>query len=442
MPTTAIFDIGKTNKKFFIFNEKLEVIHQAYTSIPLIEDEDGHPSDDLPTIADWMQATLERALRSDWDWNIQQVNFSTYGATMIHLDAESQPVTPYVVNYTKPVPEGLQQEFFERYGGQEQVCRQTASPPLEMLNSGWQLYFLKQEKPKLFAKIRHALHLPQFCSSLLTQKLYSEPTSIGCHTMLWDFGQQDYHRWLEAEGMRSFFPETVPTTTTYEINWKGHELIVGVGIHDSSAALLPYLLTNHEPFLLISTGTWSITLNPFNQSPLTAEELRQDCLNFLRMDGQPVKAARLFLGREHELQIEKIRQHFQQEAGFHKTIAFDAAMYAKVRQPEEALFQMQVLPQENAPEMTRLASFADAVEAYHRLMHELVQLQVQSLQLAKGDTEVQKIYVDGGFVDSSIFIKLLEIHLPDFEVIPTKAPLGSAIGAAMAVQYDMLDAIM
>jgi len=438
MPTTAIFDIGKTNKKFFIFDEKLEVLHREYQNIPLIEDKDGHPSDDLQAIVDWMLSTLERALQGDW--GIQHLNFSTYGATMIYLDANRKSVTPYVLNYTKSVPETLQPSFFQNYGGQEQVCKETASPPLEMLNSGWQLYFLKQEKPELFTQIRHALHLPQFCSSLLTQKLCSEPTSIGCHTMLWDFEKKDYHHWLEAEGMRTLFPETVPTTTTFEVHWRGHDLTVGVGIHDSSAALLPYLLTNDEPFLLISTGTWSITLNPFNQSPLTAEELQQDCLNFLRMDGRPVKASRLFLGREYQLQVTILQQHFQQEAGFHKTIAFDAEVYEKVRQSPTDQFRMQVLPQENAPVATDVQQFENYLEAYHRLMHELVQWQLNSLQLAKGDTDVRRIFVDGGFVDSAIFIKLLELHLPDFEIIPTKAPLGSAIGAAMAVQYDTLDA--
>ena len=77
-------------------------------------------------------------------------------------------------------------------------------------------------------------------------------------------------------------------------------------MHDSSAALIPYLACFDEPFLLISTGTWCISLNPFNHEPLTAEELQQDCLCYLSYEGKPVKAARYFGGNEHEQTVKKI----------------------------------------------------------------------------------------------------------------------------------------
>jgi len=43
---------------------------------------------------------------------------------------------------------------------------------------------------------------------------------------------------------------------------------MGFGVHDSSAALIPYLKAQKNPFLLISTGTWSISINPFNKEKL------------------------------------------------------------------------------------------------------------------------------------------------------------------------------
>lgn len=440
MPHTAIFDIGKTNKKFFLFDDRLEVVHHQYTDIPLIIDEDGWESDDIQAISKWMLDTFLQAMANP-EWDIQRLNFSTYGATMIYLDADKKPVMPYVLNYTKPFPQTLLEQFFEQYGGQHTIAQETASPALAMLNSGLQLYFLKYEKPEVFQQIRYALHLPQYCSYLFTKQLCSEPTSVGCHTMLWDFVRQEYHHWTIAEGIRSLFPSTVSTTTTYEIDWHGKSITVGVGIHDSSAALLPYLMTNHDPFLLLSTGTWSIALNPFNQSPLTAAELQQDCLNYLRMDGLPVKASRLFLGEEYRLQVAALSQHFGKPEGYHKGISFDAQLYQQVRTAQQAQFKWQVIAQENPPAHSNLAAFATYELAYHRLMHELVQLQLNSLQLAKGDTPIRRIYIDGGFVDSKIFIKLLTLHLPAFEIIPTPAPLGSAIGAAMAVQYEELDAV-
>ena len=50
---------------------------------------------------------------------------------------------------------------------------------------------------------------------------------------------------------------------------------VGIGLHDSSAALIPYLVNFSMPFVLISTGTWCISMNPFSKTALTAEELQQ-----------------------------------------------------------------------------------------------------------------------------------------------------------------------
>jgi len=35
---TAIFDIGRTNKKFFLFDDDFREVHREYVSFPMIED--------------------------------------------------------------------------------------------------------------------------------------------------------------------------------------------------------------------------------------------------------------------------------------------------------------------------------------------------------------------------------------------------------------------
>lgn len=37
----AVFDIGKTNKKLLLFNQKLEVVYQNEEKFPEIKDDDG-----------------------------------------------------------------------------------------------------------------------------------------------------------------------------------------------------------------------------------------------------------------------------------------------------------------------------------------------------------------------------------------------------------------
>src|SRR6185295_16851853 len=97
-----------------------------------------------------------------------------------------------------------------------------------------------------------------------------------------------------------------PSDKTIEVPFAGKRLKAGIGLHDSSAALIPYLTVFKEPFLLISTGTWCITLNPFNNNPLSKKELKKDCLCYMDYHGKQVKASRLFAGNEHEQQVKKI----------------------------------------------------------------------------------------------------------------------------------------
>jgi sugar (pentulose or hexulose) kinase len=46
-------------------------------------------------------------------------------------------------------------------------------------------------------QIEKTLHLPQYLSYLFTGKYYADHTSIGCHTAMWNFQENRYHRWLK-----------------------------------------------------------------------------------------------------------------------------------------------------------------------------------------------------------------------------------------------------
>ncbi|MBC8109689.1 MAG: carbohydrate kinase [Verrucomicrobia bacterium] len=422
---TVIFDIGKTNKKFFLFDENLEEIAEEYVKIPEIKDDDGYACDDLAAIEAWI-AEKYKSVSSDTKYRIKAINFSTYGASLVHLGSNGKSVTPFY-NYTKPFSEALLQEFYAKYDSKEQWATETASPPLGMLNSGLQLYFLKYQKPELFKEITCSLHLPQYMSYLFSGKLTSEYTSIGCHTGLWNFEQKNYHNWVYEEKLYTLLPEIVPNATFFEKNG----IKIGVGIHDSSSALLPYLKKSAAPFVLISTGTWCICINPFNPEPLTISELENDCLNFMQTDGKPVKASRLFMGNEYNLQTEKLAKHFGKENDFHKKVKFDKNL---LKYNEKRIFVWQSLKNQGITSAsTDLSSFENYESAYHILMQELMDLQVEKLRLALGSSKVKKIYVDGGFADNELYINILKGEMQGFEIIPTQIPLGSAWGAASLV---------
>ena len=284
----AIFDVGKTNKKLFLFDEQYNIVHEESTKLNEIKDEDGFECEDVQTLTNWIREKFIE-VSSNNKYNIQAINFSGYGASFVHVDKNGKPVTP-LYNYLKPYPQKLQQEFYAAYGGESLIARQTASPVLGHLNSGMQLYWLKHTKPDVFAAIKHSLHLPQYLSFIISSTPSSDLTSIGCHTQLWHFQKGKYHNWVCKEDIDIKFPAIFKSNAVVQIESGSNNIAVGVGLHDSSAALIPYLKLFKEPFVLISTGTWCISLNPFNASILTDYELHNDCLCYLTYEGKPVKA--------------------------------------------------------------------------------------------------------------------------------------------------------
>ena len=204
LKVTAIFDIGKTNKKFFLFDEQLNEVYQEYIQFPAIVDDDGFDCDDLAAIEKWMLTTY-KTISSDERFEVHAINFSAYGATMVHLDESLKPVTP-LYNYTKPYPGGILKLFTKKHGELQAWSQQTASPALGMLNAGLQLFWLKYQKPLSFGKIKYTLFLPQYFSFLFSKKLVSEYTGIGCHTGMWDFEHNDFHNWMYEEGFAALLP--------------------------------------------------------------------------------------------------------------------------------------------------------------------------------------------------------------------------------------------
>jgi len=433
---TAIFDIGKTNKKFFLFDVNFQEVYREYTSIEPIEDEDGHPTENLEALQKWLKEVFNRILKKG-NYNISAINFSTYGASLVHLDENGEVLTP-LYNYTKPLGQDIIDDFFAKYGPEDEFAAATGSTNSGMLNAGMQLYWLKKTKPEVFKKIKYSLHLPQYISYIFTGIPISEYTSIGCHTAMWDYSKRDYHFWIYEENLNNLFPPIVSTETSINMNYNGKRIKIGVGIHDSSAALLPYVRSSKKKFILVSTGTWSISLNPFETRPLSEEEVKQDCINYMRINGKPVKSTRLFLGNEYSLQVQRLSEHFKVSEDYHKTIKFDPKFYLKIAKNLKPIFTWKSLQNNNQVNTSEIP-YNTFEEAYHHLMIELVQLQVQNIEMAKGDINIKKLYVDGGFSDNDSYIKLLSHYLKDMKLRTTDSSLGSALGAAIAISDTKLN---
>ncbi|MBL7807720.1 MAG: hypothetical protein JNN28_07900 [Saprospiraceae bacterium] len=395
-----VLDIGKTNKKALVFDEHYRVVHEQNARLPETTDDDGFPCEDLPLLEQWIRDTVAEIQR-DPRFQIRAMNATAYGASFVHLDADAVPVAP-LYNYLKPFPADLLEWFTKTW---KTIGLETASPLLGHLNSGLQLLWLKHRKPELFRQIKRSLHLPEWvfrvgvgggftdgvtASHPVSKTATNPSTSLGCHTMLWDFRKNDFHEWVRSEGLINLLSQPVAGAKP-------------LGLHDSSAALIPYLATFEEPFVLISTGTWCISLNPFNQEPLTEAELEEDCLCYLSWTGKPVKAARYFGGNEHEKGVKAIAEALGLPENFYTNT-------------------------EPGP--------AEAMVQYAALMDEMVQKQLASLQLALGHSAVRRIFVDGGFAHNDPYMQGLATALPHLEVYAAEVAQATALGAALAIHRD------
>src|SRR6202012_5356978 len=247
-PVIAVFDVGKTNKKLFLFDENYKIVYEKTARFTEITDEDGFPCENLENLKLSVFDSLNEVSKLK-EFDIKAVNFSTYGASLVFVDEEGNPLTP-LYNYLKPYSEELSRQLYHQYGGEDQFASETASPILGSLNSSLVLYRLKKEKPEIFNKVKYALHLPQYMSYLLSGRFCSEITSIGCHTALWDFNRNDYHEWLMQEGLLSKLAPILSSDIIIEAEFKGNKYKTGIGLHDSSAALIPYQVSFSEPFVL------------------------------------------------------------------------------------------------------------------------------------------------------------------------------------------------
>lgn len=424
----AIFDIGKTNKKLLLFDEQYKLVKEQSQQFAEIKDEDGFACEDVQALTKWVKDSFA-ALLQDERFAVKAVNFSAYGASFVYLDDELNVCLP-LYNYLKPFDPQLQQQFYDTYGGESKVAKQTASPVLGNLNSGMQLYRLKYEQPAAFARIKYALHLPQYLSFILTGNIYADITSIGCHTNLWNFETNQYHDWVKQEGIDIKLPAVLNCASI--AGYVHNTIPVGVGLHDSSAALIPYLAAFQEPFILLSTGTWCISLNPFNQTPLTTEELQNDCLCYMTYEGKPVKASRLFAGNEHEQQVKKLAVHFNQEVDYFKGIPFDASI---IEQLKIKISSQNTGVNLKASAFTEraLSQFKTALEAYHQLILDIMVQQVHSTQLVLKETGVNRIFVDGGFSRNAIYMNLLALNFPELEIFAASMAQATAVGTALSI---------
>jgi sugar (pentulose or hexulose) kinase len=296
----AVIDIGKTNAKLALVDlasrAELAVLTRPNRVLP------GPPWPHFDTEGHW--AFLRAGLgRLHARHRIDGIAATTHGAAAALLAADGSLAAP-VLDYEHRYPAGI----VAAYDALRPEFAETGSPRLaDGLNLGAQLHYQFATDPGLKARVAQVVTWPQYWTHRLTGVAATDPTSLGCHTDLWNPVAGGFSTLVERLGLGD---RIAPPRQSGAVLGPVLPAIaaetgldpatpVACGIHDSNASLLTHLTAQSAPFAVVSTGTWVVAMAVGGQRR-TLDPGRDTLIN-VNAFGDPVPSARFMGGREHEL---------------------------------------------------------------------------------------------------------------------------------------------
>ncbi len=322
---TIVLDIGKTNKKMFVYDENLQCLNPDEEGVQFDTVNWETPGgqvlecDDMESINTWMLGCLKSA--ADRYDDIRSISISTHGATIALVgdregeifEGDGGLVFP-IISYESEVGEETHQSFYNRIGmSPEEAQKRTATPALSwLLNHAKQIHYLQREAPDQFNEVTDILMFPQYLGYLLSGAIGAEPTYMGCHGYLLDASGDRYSKVAEELGVVDLLPD-LPLSKTWDVlgtlkpelagaTGLSEECLVTMGVHDSNAALVPYFAKGAEDFVVQDSGTWVVTMAPRTGGGACFEEDELGREVFFNRDiyGNPVKTTIFRGGAEFE----------------------------------------------------------------------------------------------------------------------------------------------
>jgi len=296
-----VLDVGKTNVKIHVLDEQQRSV-ATYTqaNIPLAGT--PYPHADIDGIWQWMLQVF-RACAGEFD--VEAIAVSTHGATAALVD-QSLPGNGLVVPIMDYEWRGVE-SVSESYERLRPPFHETFSPSLPGgLNVGRQLVWQHQHCAREFDRAKVLLMYPQYWSWRLSGKLVSEVSSLGCHTDLWSPKKRDYSSLVAGQGWTHLLPPLAPAWESVGPLSKAVATESGlpascrvhVGVHDSNASLLRFLLAKPgEGFCVVSSGTWVVCMS--TEGSFHGLDQTKDMLANVDVEGNPVPCIRFMGGREY-----------------------------------------------------------------------------------------------------------------------------------------------
>jgi sugar (pentulose or hexulose) kinase len=296
-----VLDVGKTNVKIHVLDEQQRSL-ATHTKANKTLSSAPYPHADVDGIWQWMMQVFRTCAG---EYEIEAIAVSTHGATAALVDP-SLPANGLVAPIMDYEWRGVE-SVNEPYEQLRPAFHETFSPSLPGgLNVGRQLVWQQQHCAREFESAKALLMYPQYWSWRLSGSLVSEVSSLGCHTDLWSPMKRDFSSLVAGQGWTHLLP---PLASAWESVGPLSKAVaiesglpascrVHVGVHDSNASLLRFLLAKPgEGFCVVSSGTWVVCMSTENS--LHCLDQTKDMLANVDVEGKPVPCIRFMGGREY-----------------------------------------------------------------------------------------------------------------------------------------------
>lgn len=296
-----VLDVGKTNCKLSVLDAQGALLGQLKTQIE-VKSADLYPQLDVQSTWDWLLGALS-------DLPVERVTkicVAAHGASAALIDPELSE-TGLVLPIMDYEWDGLG-EFDDVYDAIRPNFSESYSPKLPVgLNLGRQLHWQEQTHSSQFHRAKYILPLAQYWSWRLSGVMANEVSSLGSHTDLWNPVAKTWSLLAKSQKWSDKFAPILPAwwclgplrSEIIEQSGISPNCQVLTGVHDSNAGLSRFWgATELNSPTIISTGTWTIALQPDGDLNHLQPEL--DMLVNVDITGNPVACARFMGGREYQ----------------------------------------------------------------------------------------------------------------------------------------------
>ncbi|MDR2071830.1 MAG: carbohydrate kinase [Spirochaetaceae bacterium] len=461
----VVIDIGMTNKKVAVYDDSLRQLDAKYRNFEpnIIE---GLPTHDLDGMEAWFIKEIKTFAA---EYPVRGIAVSTHGATFVCLGKDGRAALPCVY-YTYEPGDDFYDRFYRRFGPPLELQEQTGTPAFRaLINPAKGIFFAQERFPEAFKNVGALLPFPQYWGFRFTGKLGAESTYMGCHTYLWNPVAGAPSSVARDLGVAELLPPNLNNswdvlgTLTEDFAEKtglSPDTIVSLGIHDSNSSLLPHFAKKGETgFVLNSTGTWCVIMNPVKKYGFAPEELGKVVFFNVSAFGKPIKTAIFLGGQEFESWSALIAARHG-ESGvpgwneeLYRTILAEKRLFllpeitagsgqfpgsrARIVEDGRAYFfdDMQralAVPGESGGEAAFPPCFTDRGILFAILRISLVMQTLTALE--RTGISGRQIYTEGGFRRDQAYNRLLSSALTDNGVFLTGIAEATALGAAITAK--------